>query len=125
MSSSNNESNQTAAKPDTARASGLGFIIGVVVAVLAMEYYGFVNHPSKADAATIDEFSLKSLDPKYNVKVSPKSSGKEAFCVDGYLLLRPTNGVAVAGILVDGKNRPVECEINFVPAAKNEPQSQS
>ncbi len=113
------QSSRQPERPDTARATGIGFIAGVVIAVLAMEYYGFVNHPSKADKALIDEFQLLSLDPGYNIKVSPKSSGKESFCVDGYLLLRPTNGVAVAGILVDGKNRPVECEIGFVPSDTN------
>ncbi|WP_221801022.1 hypothetical protein [Oceanobacter mangrovi] len=98
-------------KEDNAKWIGVGFIIGIIVAVVAMEYYGYIKHPSKADEAVIDEFRLLSVAPEAEVRVSPKPSGKEAFCVDGYLLLRPTNGKAVAGILVDGKQRPVACDV--------------
>ncbi|MDO6681621.1 MULTISPECIES: hypothetical protein [unclassified Oceanobacter] len=110
MTEANNESNQQAVEPpDMTRWALIGFVAGVILAVLAMEYYGFVKHPSTTDRARIDEFVLMSLEPGYDVKVSHKASGKEAFCVDGYLLLRPTNGHEVAGILVDSKNRPVAC----------------
>ena len=53
---------------------------------------------------------LMTLDPDYDVRVSPKSSGKEAFCESGYLLLRPQNDKQVAGILVDSKNRAIACQ---------------
>jgi hypothetical protein len=96
--------------PDNARSIGIGFIAGVIVSVLALEFYGFLKHPSENDRATIDEFSLLAISPEHEIKVSPKASGKVGFCLDGYLLLRPENGKQVAGILVDGKNRPITCK---------------
>ncbi len=103
---------------DVAKWSMFGFIGGVIVSVLAMEYYGYIHHPTEADNARIDEFVLLSLSPQYDVKVSPKPSGKEAFCLDGFLLLRPENGKEVAGILVDDKNRAVACERNVMSTPK-------
>ncbi|MFK4750856.1 MULTISPECIES: hypothetical protein [Oceanospirillaceae] len=111
MTETNHESHHNPVEPpDITRWAFIGFVAGIILSVLAMEYYGFIKHPSDADSARIDEFVLLSLEPGYDVKVSNKASGKEAFCVDGYLLLRPTNGHEVAGILVDGKNRPVACQ---------------
>lgn len=98
---------------DVAKWLMFGFVGGMIVAVLAMEYYGYIKHPSETSNARIDEFVLLSLAPEYQTKVSEKPSGKEGFCIDGFLLLRPTNGKEVAGILVDGKNRPVACKRNF------------
>ncbi|ASP38634.1 hypothetical protein CHH28_08065 [Bacterioplanes sanyensis] len=104
-----NNEQATAKETDAGKWIGIGFFIGIVVAVLALEYYGFIQHSEKADAAIIDRFQLLSLAPEYETRVSPKESGKEGFCVNGYLLLRPTNGNATAGILVDGKNRGIRC----------------
>lgn len=115
-SSNTPEENQT----DVAKWLMFGFVGGLIVAVLAMEYYGYIKHPSDASNARIDEFVLLSLAPGYDIKVSEKPSGKEGFCLDGYLLLRPTNGQEVAGILVDGKNRPVACQQNFISRSAQE-----
>lgn len=100
-------------KPDNAKWIGLGFMLGIVVAALALEYYGFIQHPEAHDRAVIEEFRLLSLNTGEDVKVSPKPSGKIAFCVDGYLLLRPDNGKEVAAILVDSKNRGVQCQVDI------------
>jgi len=97
-------------EPDQAKWSFLGFIVGVIVTVLALQYYGYIRFPEEKDRAIVSEFRLLSLNPEYEVKVSEKSSGKEAFCESGYLLLRPQNGKDVAGILVNDKNRPIECQ---------------
>lgn len=97
--------------PETARWVILSFIAGLVVAALALEYYGYIHHPSKNDRATINELKLLSLKPEFDIKVSSKSSGKESMCVNGFLLLRPTNGKSVAGIVVDEKNRPMVCNL--------------
>ncbi|APR68079.1 MAG: hypothetical protein VB954_08585 [Thalassolituus sp.] len=104
-----------AEEQDIAKWCILSFMGGIIVAALALEYYGFIQHPKDADTALISEFKLLSLSPEHEVKVSPKMSGKEAFCVDGYILLRPTNGNAVAGILVDEKNRGVQCQHSLTP----------
>ena len=97
-------------EPDKAKWSFIGFIVGVIVTVLALKHYGYIQFPEEKDRATVAEFKLLSLSPEYSVKVSEKSSGKEAFCESGYLLLRPQNDKDVAGILVTDKNRPVECQ---------------
>lgn len=98
----------------------LGFLGGIVISVLSMEYYGYIQHPSEAGKARIDEFVLLSLAPGYEIKVSEKPSGKEGFCLDGYLLLRPTNGKEAVGILVDAKNRPIACEQHFIPKSESD-----
>lgn len=102
-----------AEEPDLVKWIGLGFIIGLVVAVITLEMYGYIKHPSELDKATIAEFKLLSLQTDAKVRVSEKNSGKEAFCANDYLLVRPTNGNAVAGILVDKKNRPIQCRYGF------------
>lgn len=94
---------------DPGKWAFVGFIAGVIVAVFALQYYGYVKFPQKEDRAIVEEFKLLSLTPGYDIKVSPKASGKEAFCKAGYLLLRPQNGKELAGILVDEKNRGIEC----------------
>ncbi|MCY0964463.1 hypothetical protein [Parathalassolituus penaei] len=97
-------------KPDNARTLGIGFIVGVIVAVLALEYYGYIRHSDASDAARIDQFNLMELSENVDLKVSDKESGKLAFCSDGYLLMRPDNNKPVAGILVDSHNRAVRCK---------------
>lgn len=107
------ESGPVETETDIAKWLMMGLVGGIVLAVLAMEYYGYIQHPTQAGSAQIDEFLLLSLSSEYEIKVSEKSSGKVAFCQNGYVLLRPTNGKSVAGILVDGKNRPVSCHENM------------
>ena len=104
---------QTHDKPDLTKWIGLGFILGMVVAVLTLEYYGFIQHPKAEDSAVVEEFRLLALNTSEEVKVSPKPSGKVAFCVNGYLLLRPDNGKEVAGVLVDSKNRGIACQVDI------------
>lgn len=89
----------------------LGFVLGLVVTVLTLEYYGYIRHSNVADTALIDEFRLLDLSTQADIKVSEKDAGKIAFCANGFLLLRPDNEKQVAGILVDRKNRPIKCEL--------------
>lgn len=99
-------------KTDLARPLALGFIAGMIVAVLALEYYGYLQHSKPADAALVAEFRLLDLRLEQEIKISEKPSGKVAFCSKGYLLLRPDNGKDIAGILVDSKNRGIQCQMN-------------
>lgn len=87
-------------------------IIAIGASVITLDYHGYIKHSSKEDQNVIEEFKLLSLDIKSTTKVNPKSSNKEAFCVDGYLLIRPeknNSGNTVAGVLVDDKNRGIPC----------------
>lgn len=115
----NNETDQEN-PPETARWVILSFIAGLIVAALALEYYGYIVHPNKNDQALINELKLLSLKPEFDIKVSSKASGKESLCVNGYLLLRPTNGKSVAGIVVDEKNRPIDCHLVAASTDKEE-----
>lgn len=87
----------------------VGFLVGLVTAALALEYYGYIKHSVPEDARIIDEFRLLSIATDEDLKISPKDSGKIAFCADGYLLLRPDNDKPVAGVLVDSKKRGIRC----------------
>jgi len=92
-------------------------IIAMAISVIMLDSKGYINHPTDADANVIDRFKLLSLDVNSTTKVSPKSSNKEAFCVDGYLLIRPeknNSGNSVAGVLVDEKNRGIPCSRQLV-----------
>lgn len=100
-------------KPDVAKWVVMGFIAGIIMTALALEYYGFIYHPSDEEALVVEEFKLLSLETDRDLKISPKVSGKIALCVDGFLLLRPDNGKEVAGILVDRRNRPIECQVDI------------
>ena len=98
----------------------VGLVIGIIVSVIALDWYGYIKHPSEFDNATIAEFKLIALNTEASTKVSPKNSGKEAFCANDYLLLLPTNGNEVAGILVDAKKRPVHCRYGFAKSDSEE-----
>lgn len=95
-----------------------GLTIGVIVAAITLDMNGYIKHSERTDNAVVEEFKLLSLDPKFERKISSKSSGKEAFCSDGYLLIKPKNDRPVAGILVDSKNRGVTCKASLSPAYK-------
>lgn len=114
-----NEQQPAAQEVDYPKWIGLGFIAGIIVAVLALEYYGYIKHPSEQDSAVVDEFRLLAITPETDLKISQKDSGKTAFCVGGYLLLRPDNGKEVAGILVDQKNRGIHCRHDMSVQAEN------
>jgi len=88
----------------------MGMVMGIILAVLALEYYGYIRHSVKSDAATVAEFKLLTLKPGYDLKVSHKPSGKMAFCAQGYVLMKPENDQQVAGVLVDAKGRGIRCE---------------
>lgn len=100
-------------KPDVTKWVGLGFFLGIILTALALEYYGYIQHPQAEDSAIVEEFRLLDLNTEADLKISEKPSGKIAFCVNGYLLLRPDNGKEVAGILVDSKKRGVQCRVDI------------
>jgi len=111
--SENNQTESSAEKPDVVKYIGLGFMAGLIIAVLALEYYGYIKHSSEEDSQVVEELRLLTLNTEEEVKVSQKDSGKEAFCVNGYLLVRPQNGKSVAAVLVDKKNRGINCQADL------------
>ncbi len=87
-------------------------VLAFTVSVITLDMNGYINHSSKADNNIIELFKLVAVGPEGFTKVSSKSSNKEAFCADGFLLIRPQknkSGSDVAGLLVNAKNRPVPC----------------
>jgi len=91
----------------------VGFVVGIVFSAIALDYYGYIRHSQPSDSALIEDFRLLTLKPGYDLKVSHKPSGKIAFCSKGYLLMKPDNEKAVAGVLVDEKDRGITCEEKF------------
>lgn len=88
----------------------MGFVAGIIVSVLSLEYYGYLRHSREVDSATVEEFKLLTLKPGYDVKTSSKPSGKTAFCSGGSLLMRADKTPTAAGILVDSKSRVIKCD---------------
>ena len=86
--------------------------ITILVSVGMLEHKGYIQHSTPEDGAVIAEFKLLSLKQGEALNVSTKSSGKTAICSDGYLLIRPDNDRNVAGILVDARNRGVNCKLS-------------
>lgn len=83
-----------------------------IVSVVMLDMKGYIVHSEKEDQYLIEEFKLMKIGLEGSTKISSKSSNKEAFCADGYLLIRPqknNSGNNVAGILINSKNRPVPC----------------
>ena len=97
-------------KEDKVRHMVMGLIAGIFLSVGSLEYYGYIKHSEKADAATVAEFKLLTLKPGYELKTSAKPSGKRAFCSAGYVLIKPDNAKRVAGVLVDAKGRGIVCD---------------
>lgn len=118
MSDDVSVNNQKPEPVDKGKWFMFGLSVGVVIAAITLEMNGYIKHSKKTDSAVVEEFKLLSLDPKFERKISPKSSGKEAFCADGYLLIKPKNDRPVAGILVDSKNRGVTCSAHLSPDFK-------
>lgn len=82
-----------------------------IVSVVMLDMNGYIKHVGSDAQTVVETFNLVIVG-KDQTKVSSKSSNKEAFCADGYLLIRPEknqSGKQVAGLLVDGKNRPIPC----------------
>lgn len=88
----------------------VGIVIGIILAVLALEYYGYIQHSTREDAEVVEEYKLLTLNEETAIKVSASNSGRIAFCSEGYLLVRPDNDKPVAGILVDKRKRAIHCE---------------
>jgi len=91
-----------------------------VVAVVLLDFKGYIKHSSVEDSGVIAEFKLMAMGPENMKRLSTKTANKEAFCADGYLLMRPQKSETtkvVAGLLVDAKNRPVVCSTSL-PAPK-------
>ena len=87
----------------------IGLVAGIILSVVMLDIYGYLRHSVPSDAATVAEFRLLTLKPGYDLKVSAKPSGKKAFCSGGYVLMKPENDNAVAGVLVDAKGRGITC----------------
>jgi hypothetical protein len=90
------------------------------LSVVLLDMKGYINHSSPADSGVIADFKLMAMGAENMKRVSAKSANKEAFCADGYLLMRPQKSETtkvVAGLLVDDKGRPVMCSTSL-PAPK-------
>lgn len=118
MSDDVSVNNQSPESVDKGKWFMFGLTVGVIVAAITLDMNGYIKHSQKTDSAVVEEFKLLSLDPKFERKISPKSSGKEAFCADGYLLIKPKNDHPIAGVLVDSKNRGVTCNPRLLPFIK-------
>ena len=91
-----------------------------VVAVVSLDMKGYIKHSSADDSGVIAEFKLMAMGAENMTRLSAKSSNKEAFCADGYLLMRPQKSETtkvVAGLLGDSRNRPGVCSTSM-PAPK-------
>jgi hypothetical protein len=92
-----------------------------VLSVVMLDMKGYIVHTDKEDQMVIETFKLMKIGVEGSTQISSKSSNKEAFCADGYLLVRPQknkSGESVAGILVNDKNRPVPCSTELSAPGK-------
>jgi hypothetical protein len=90
------------------------------VSVIMLDWKGYIVHSDKDDQHVIETFKLMAIGAAGSTRISSKSSNKEAFCADGYLLIRPqknNSGNEVAGIIVNDKNRPVSCSTELMAPA--------
>ncbi len=99
-------------------------IVAFVVSVVLLDMKGYIKHTGVDEASVVEEFKLIVVGTDSATKVSSKSANKEAFCAQGHLFLRPqknNSGNAVAGLLVDGKSRPILCSSKLPsPGISNE-----
>ncbi len=97
-------------------------VVAVITSVVMLDMNGYINHSDKNSAKLVDEFRLIRIVPGEALKISPKDANKEAFCVDGYLLIRPQKNQSkeeVAGILIDDKDRGIRCS-QSLPAPRSQ-----
>ncbi|MEH6345111.1 MAG: hypothetical protein V7785_08505 [Bermanella sp.] len=87
-------------------------LLAFTVSVVLLDMKGYIKHTGSDEASVVEEFKLLAVGAEELTRVSSKSANKEAFCADGHLLIRPqknNSGNAVAGLLVDAKNRTIPC----------------
>ncbi|MEY8204141.1 MAG: hypothetical protein RPR40_03615 [Bermanella sp.] len=88
----------------------------MVVSVVLLDMKGYIKHSKVEDSGVIAEFKLMAMGSDNMARLSSKTANKEAFCADGYLLMRPQKSETtnvVAGLLVDSKNRAVVCSTSL------------
>jgi len=96
-------------------------IAAFILSVVMLDMKGYIVHTDKEDQMVIETLRLMKIGVEGSTRISSKSSNKEAFCADGYLLVRPQknkSGEMLAGIVVNGKNRPIPCSTELAAPGK-------
>lgn len=109
---------QDANHPDSApqdddRVSKTTLILAVVATIvgtfLALEQVNMIRHNDNKDDMPIAEFRAIFIEPGQEQRISYKPSNQHAVCVDGYLFIKSDTDSGMQGIVVDYKNRGVQC----------------
>ncbi|TVP91626.1 MAG: hypothetical protein EA348_03800 [Pseudomonadaceae bacterium] len=83
-------------------------IVTIICTVLALHYYGYLNHVSPQDGLTIEDFRLVTSGDGEVLRSQPSDYAAE--CVDGLLVVHGTRHNALSGVLLDGNNRMLGCD---------------
>ncbi|MCL5041418.1 MAG: hypothetical protein M1440_02925 [Gammaproteobacteria bacterium] len=101
---------------NTKQVIALTAIVTIICTVLALHYYGYLNHVSPQDGLTIEDFRLVTAGDGEVLRSQPSDYAAE--CVDGLLVVHGTRHNSLSGVLLDGNNRMLGCD-----RAQNLPQA--
>ena len=96
----------------------------IIATVLALEFYGLIDHNPDKSAYPVGEFKAIFLKPGEQHRFSTKPPQLHAECQDGFLVIASNVDPNMRGALVDHKNRNILCQ-RPKKATPTEPQEQS
>ncbi|SDU19965.1 hypothetical protein [Halopseudomonas salegens] len=93
---------------NTKQVVALTAIVTIICTVLAMHFYGFLNHVSPADGLTVQEFRLVTSGDGDVLRSSPSDFVAE--CTDGLLVVHGVRHNSLSGVLLDDRERLLRCD---------------
>lgn len=93
---------------NTKQVIALTAIVTVICTVLAMHFYGFLNHVSPQDGLAIEDFRLVTSGDGEVLRSQPSDYAAE--CVDGLLVVHGTRHNSLSGVLLDSRGRMLGCD---------------
>ncbi len=90
----------------------------VLVTVMILHFYGYLNYAREEEGLLVAEFSLVTVGSEEAGQLRSRPANQVAECVDGILVLHDARHNALSGILVDERQRVVRCTAQSVPAAR-------
>lgn len=107
----------------SARALLVTALIAVIGTVLALDFYGLIQHNNNKQATTVGDFRAIYLKAGEGHRLSPKPSNVHIECQNDYVVIASDADPHMKGLLVDYRNRGIRC-VPVPPASANKENTQ-
>lgn len=93
----------------SARALLVTALVAVVGTVLALDFYGLIQHNADKSKTTVGDFHAVYLKAGEGHRLSPKPSNLHIECQDNFVVVASDTDPHMKGLLVDYRNRGIHC----------------